>query len=70
MFDGINLPTTPRPPTKPTKVVRLEPEVYASLEKQFSKPVVTENTTAHQAGYQLGIHAVLAALRKGFVVDA
>ena len=51
-------------------VVRLEPEVYSSLERQFSKPVVTENTTAHQAGYQLGIHAVLAALRKGFVVGA
>lgn len=52
----------------PEQIVRLSPEVYKSLEAKFSKPIVTENTTAHQAGFQLGIHAVLQALRQGFVV--
>jgi hypothetical protein len=52
-----------------TQLVRLTPEVYKALEAKFSRPIVTENTTAHQAGFQLGVYAVLQALRNGFVVD-
>lgn len=30
---------------------------------------LNENTTAHQAGYMLGVQKVLEILREGFVVD-
>lgn len=50
-------------------VVRLTPEVYADLEKKFAKPLVTDNTSPIQAGYQLGVQAVLQALRVGYVVS-
>jgi hypothetical protein len=33
------------------------------------RPIVTAETTAHQAGYQLGIAAVLKELRNGYVVE-
>lgn len=58
----------PTVPTEVRQLVRLTPEVYASLESQFPKPLVTDNTSAHQAGFQLGIQAVLTALRKGYAV--
>lgn len=60
--------TKPTVPIEVRQLVRLTPEVYASLENLFPKPVVTDNTSAHQAGYQLGIQAVLTALRKGYAV--
>ena len=50
-------------------VVRLNSEVYKKLEERFSKLVVTSATTAHEAGYQLGVQAVLQALRSGYVVS-
>ncbi len=50
-------------------VTRLAPAVYKQLEAKLYRPVVTSNTTAHEAGYQLGVAAVLMALRNGFVVD-
>jgi hypothetical protein len=50
-------------------VVRLRPDVYASLEKQLPRPVVTDNTSPLQAGYQLGVQAVLKLLREGFTQE-
>jgi hypothetical protein len=59
------------PTTEPTKVVfRLAPEVYRQLESKMYRPIVTADTTAHQAGYQLGIAAVLKELRNGYVVES
>lgn len=56
--------------TEPTKaVVRLSPEVYRQLEAKMYRPIVTAETTAHQAGYQLGVAAVLKELRNGYVVE-
>ena len=57
------------PEQKIETVVRLVPAVYASLEKQLPKPVVTDNTSALQAGYQLGVQAVLKLLREGFTTQ-
>lgn len=57
-------------PEQTHTVVRLTPEVYKSLEAKFSRPTVTDSTSAHQAGFQLGVQAVLQALRQGFVVEA
>jgi hypothetical protein len=47
---------------------RLTPAVYKSLENAMVPPVVNNSTTAHMAGYQLGVQAVLKALREGFIV--
>ena len=56
--------------TEPTKaVVRLSPEVYRQLEAKMYRPIITAETTAHQAGYQLGVAAVLKELRNGYVVE-
>lgn len=56
--------------TTPVKqVVRLTPEVYRELENKMYRPIVTAETTAHQAGYQLGVAAVLKELRNGYVVQ-
>lgn len=51
-----------------TKRVRLAPDEYRQLARKFPDPVVTENTTAHQAGYLLGVQAVLQKLREGYVI--
>lgn len=58
-------------PNKETVIIfhRLSPEVYADLEKKFSKPIVTSQTSAHEAGYQLGIQHILQELRRGYVVQ-
>jgi hypothetical protein len=53
----------------PINMVRLTPEVYLDLEKKFKGPLVTDSTSPTQAGYQLGIQAVLYALRSGYVVS-
>lgn len=56
--------------TKPTtQVVRLTPEVYKALEDKLSRTVVTTNTTPIEAGFQLGVQAVLKELRNGYVVQ-
>lgn len=47
---------------------RLPPHVYAALEKGVGYIGVTQHTTDLQAGYQLGVQAVLRALREGYVV--
>jgi hypothetical protein len=49
-------------------VHRITQEVYDDLVKKFPPPIVNNDTTAHMAGYQLGIQHVLAELRKGVVI--
>lgn len=49
---------------------RLSPEAYAQLLKQCPMIAVTNDTSAHQAGFQLGVQHVLQKLREGFVVGA
>ena len=56
-------------PTQTKLIVRLTTEVYRELENKMYRPVVTAETTAHQAGYQLGVAAVLKELRNGYVVQ-
>jgi hypothetical protein len=50
---------------------RLTTEDYAELEKTipgYGGPVVLQGTTELQAGFMLGVQAVLAKLREGYVV--
>lgn len=49
---------------------RLTPEAYAQLLKQCPVIAVNNETSAQQAGFQLGAHYVLQKLREGFVVGA
>lgn len=55
--------------TQTQVIVRLEPAVYATLEAKLSKLVVTSSTTELEAGFQLGVQAVLKELRTGYVVQ-
>lgn len=55
--------------TKELIVVRLNSEIYLKLEKQLSKTVVTEATTAFTAGHALGVESVLKLLRNGLTVE-
>lgn len=50
-------------------IIRLESDQYRELARKFPTPFVNNETTAHQAGYQLGVQAVLQALREGFVIE-
>lgn len=52
-----------------THYARLTPEVYKALEDKLSRTIVTTSTTVLEAGYQLGIQAVLKELRAGYVVQ-
>lgn len=52
-----------------TVMTRLDGNVYAQLVKQLPPPQVTEATTAHHAGYLLGIQLVLSKLREGYVIS-
>lgn len=56
------------PVHKVIEVHRLSKVMYDRLETKFSKPLVSSQTTAHEAGYQLGIQAVLQHLRQDYVV--
>ena len=53
--------------------VKLEQSQYDALCKSIlgyaGKPFVDNNTSELQAGYQLGVLAVLNAIRDGFVYD-
>ena len=49
---------------------RLSPESYAQLLRQVTSISVSNDTSVLQAGYQLGVQAVLQKLREGFVVGA
>jgi hypothetical protein len=50
-------------------VIKLEPAEYAALCRTIPGAVinVASTTTDLQAGFQLGVQAVLQALREGFV---
>lgn len=50
-------------------VTRLTPEVYAALEAKLIAPHCNNETSAIQAGFQLGVQAVLKELRRGYVVQ-
>lgn len=50
-------------------VVRLQPDVYKQLEDKMSRLAVTTTTTPIEAGFQLGVQAVLKELRAGYVVQ-
>lgn len=52
-----------------TNVTRLSPAVYEQFAKRFTPVRPTENTTAVQVAYSLGVQAVLAALRESLVID-
>lgn len=58
--------TTPTLPTR--EVMRLDSTTYAALAAKFGEPIVTDKTSEIQAGFQLGVQAVLSALRQGFVI--
>lgn len=49
---------------------RLTTEVYDKLEDMMPQPVVSGQTTEHQAAYLLGIQYVLGVLRKGFTIGS
>jgi len=49
-------------------LVRLDPTQYRRLELQLPPPSVTNNTSDLMAGYQLGVQAVLKALREGYTI--
>jgi hypothetical protein len=51
-------------------VVRLTREVYDNFAKQFRPLQPNEQTSVLQAGYALGVTAVLTKLREQIVVDA
>lgn len=53
------------------KVVnRLSLESYGALTRTLPVIAVNNETSAHQAGFQLGIQLVLQKLREGYVVGA
>lgn len=56
-----------RPPEIVETVTRLNPDVYRKLEDKFQSPVVSATVTDIQAGYLLGVQAVLKELRRGYV---
>jgi hypothetical protein len=49
-------------------VQRLSPLAYEQLRKSLPDIAVNNETSPMQAGYQLGIQAILKKLREGFVV--
>ena len=58
------------PQIKSQTMFRLSPDAYAELERKVQPPFVQNETTVLQAGYQLGIQAVLKLLREGYVVGS
>jgi hypothetical protein len=61
--------TKPNAPTKTvTAYARLNPDVYAALERECQIPPVSRETTAVQTAYAMGIEHVLRKLRQGYVV--
>lgn len=48
--------------------IRLHPDELEALARKLPRPVVTADTTAHQAGYQLGVQHVLELLRNGWTI--
>lgn len=52
----------------PQEIIRLTPEVYASLEQKTVPLIVTHQTTALQTSFIAGQQSILKLLREGFVV--
>ena len=52
------------------RLYRLNEDQYTALERQFQEPSVGDKTTDIQAGFQLGVQAVLKKLRIGYVIGA
>jgi len=55
--------------TQPSEIVRLRRDVLDRLEKECAPPYVGPTTTDIQAGYALGVQAVLQKLRNGYALD-
>lgn len=54
---------------EPTQILaRLDQTTYTALAKQLPPPHVSAETTAHQAGFLLGVQFVLEKLRAGFTI--
>ena len=51
-----------------TEYARLTQHVYEELERKVGTVVVNQITTDLQAGYMLGVQAVLKELRNGYVI--
>lgn len=64
--DGATFPGT----VKHLNVTRLTPEVYADLLKKCPAIMVTAETSAMQAGFQLGVQHILKLLREGYLTEA
>lgn len=54
---------------KGRELVTLTQEQYLRLEKALPPPLLDNNTTDLQAGFRLGVQAVLKMIREGFVVS-
>ncbi len=54
--------------TKPQEIVRLTPEVYASLEQKTVPLVINHQTTALQTAFIAGQQSVLKLLREGYTI--
>lgn len=55
-------------PPIPQQVTRLTAEVYDALERKHNTFRPTSTSTELEAGYALGVQAVLKDLRTGFVI--
>jgi hypothetical protein len=56
-------------PENTTTINRLTKEVYDAFSKQFRPIVPNSQTTQIEAGYALGVQAVLQKLREGLVLE-
>lgn len=56
-------------PHKTVTVHRLSEAAYDELVKKLPRPVVSNDTSAHNAGFLLGIQHVLQFLREGYVIQ-
>ena len=54
--------------SRTVEYARLTQHVYDELERKVGSVVVNQVTTDLQAGYMLGVQAVLKELRNGYVV--
>ena len=54
----------------PQQLARLDHETYRALAAGFPAVHVSTTTTDLQAGFQLGVQAVLEKLREGFVIGS
>lgn len=61
-------PTKANPNVETQTVTRLTAEVYADLERKHNTFRPTSASTELEAGYALGVQAVLKDLRAGFVM--